>query len=178
MKLLLHICCAPCLIYPLEALGKKGFQVSGYYYNPNISPDEEYLKRKQALVDYSLEQGLEVIYPQYLNSEFVSALNSCVEFPLRCRSCWQLRLMRTALFAREKGMDYFSTTLLVSPYQDHGLLKQIGNEVSLQTGVAFYYEDYRAGFYNARKIAKEKGIYRQKYCGCLYSESEQCKKPS
>ncbi|OPZ95284.1 MAG: hypothetical protein BWY70_02040 [Bacteroidetes bacterium ADurb.Bin408] len=80
--------------------------------------------------------------------------------------------------AREKGMDYFSTTLLVSPYQDHGLLKQIGNEVSLQTGVAFYYEDYRAGFYNARKIAKEKGIYRQKYCGCLYSESEQCKKPS
>ncbi|MCM8779572.1 MAG: epoxyqueuosine reductase QueH [Candidatus Omnitrophica bacterium] len=167
-KLLLHTCCAPCLIYPLERLKAKGFSVTGFFYNPNIHPFSEYKNRKQALE--SLNE--DVVYPEYLPQEFFREINGKEVNPGRCFLCWQLRLKKTAKEARQKGFQGFSTTLLVSPYQDQEALKDIGNKAAKDEGVEFYYEDFRPGFRQAHNKAKEQGIYCQKYCGCIYSEIE------
>lgn len=170
MKLLLHTCCGPCLIYPLEKLIFEGFTVKGFFYNPNIHPYTEYNKRKEAVT--ALGPDIEVIYPQYSPQEFFQAVNLKEELPARCAICWRLRLKKTAETARESGFKYFTTTLLVSPYQDQELLKKIGNEVGKEERIEFYYADFRSGFRQAHNEARVKGIYCQKYCGCVYSEIE------
>lgn len=175
MKLLLHICCAPCLIYPLERLKEKGFSIAGFFYNPNIHPGSEYKRRKQAVEDFSKIANIEVTFPEYNPWEFFRAVNLKETAPQRCSLCWSLRLKRTAQTTKEKGFDSFSTTLLVSPYQEQGLLNKIGNSISEEAGVDFYYEDFRPGFKKAHISAKAQGIYCQKYCGCIYSEVEQCR---
>jgi hypothetical protein len=176
MKLLLHTCCAPCLIYPEKKLKKEGFAVTGFFYNPNIFPPEEYQRRKAALVGFSAgNDTVEVIYPEYIPSQFSYAVKENTERPGRCFLCFSLRLDRTAQFAKEKGFTAFSTTLLVSPYQDQGLIKSIGEQVAREQGIDFYFENFRPGFAQAHKEAKRGKIYCQKYCGCFYSESESCK---
>ncbi len=172
MKLLLHTCCAPCLIYPLEQLKDKGFVVTGFFYNPNIHSFLEYNKRKETLVELNKKTAIDIVYFDYIPSEFFRAINLKENKPQRCAICWRLRLTKTAKAAKEKGFDAFSTTLLVSPYQDHELLKRIGTEISKEFKVIFYYEDFRPGFKKAQEIAKQKGLYRQKYCGCIYSEMD------
>ena len=174
MNVLLHICCAPCLIYPLEKLKQEGFEVAGFFYNPNIHPFAEYTRRKEALM--VLAPGLEIIYPEYSPREFFNAVNLKEEAPERCAICWKARLKKTAQVAKEKGFEYFTTTLLVSPYQDQELLKKIGNDVALEESVKFYYADFRPGFRKAHDEAKAKGVYCQRYCGCIYSEMERSKK--
>lgn len=169
MKLLLHTCCAPCVIYPLERLRGAGFEVSGLFYNPNIHPFIEYHNREQAVQAYAKETGLEIISPEYEPEDFLRAINNKEINPGRCEICWRLRLRKTAEIAREKGFSHFSTTLLVSPYQDQELLKRIGLLVAQELGIDFYYEDFRSGFRKAHDQAKAKGIYCQKYCGCIYS---------
>lgn len=166
---MLHTCCAPCLIYPLQRLREKKFEAEGFFYNPNIHPLSEYNRRKEAVGDFSKEAKVEIIYPENLPQEFFRAVNLKEDKPQRCAACWHLRLEKTAHAAKEKGFDYFSTTLLVSPYQDQGLLKEIGNDIVKETGVGFYYEDFRSGFNKAHDEAKAKGIYCQRYCGCIYS---------
>ena len=177
MEILLHICCAPCLIYPFSRLKDKGFQISGFYYNPNIYPFSEYNRRKEALEVLSQDLQLEVEYPDYRQTDFLLAINNKEQAPQRCAICWRLRLQKTASKAKEKGLEAFSTTLLVSPYQDHEQLKQVGDSIARETGVNFYYEDFRVGFKEAQIEAKHRGLYRQKYCGCNYSCSgiKQCK---
>ncbi|OGX15347.1 MAG: hypothetical protein A2166_04400 [Omnitrophica WOR_2 bacterium RBG_13_41_10] len=175
-KVLLHTCCAPCLIYPLEQLKEKGFRVTGLFYNPNIHPFSEYKNRKEAVEDFSKAGNIEIIYPEYKPEEFFQAVNSKEASLDRCNICWSQRLEKTASLAKEKGFDFFSTTLLVSPYQDQELLKKIGTDISQETQVSFYYEDFRVGFKKAHDEAKAKGIYCQRYCGCIYSELERCKK--
>jgi len=170
MKLLLHTCCAPCLAYPLEVLRNAGFQVTGFFYNPNIHPLAEYLKRKEALA--VLAPGIEMLYPEYSPREFFRAVNLKEEAPERCSICWRQRLKKTAQAAKAAGFEYFTTTLLVSPYQDQELLKKIGNEIAQEEGVEFYYADFRPGFRPAHDAAKAKGVYCQRYCGCIYSEIE------
>ncbi len=172
MRLLLHTCCAPCLIYPLERLKDKGFEVTCFFYNPNIHSFSEYNKRKEALADFSKWNAIDTIYLDYVPSDFFRAINLKEHKPERCAICWRLRLTKTAEFAKEKGFDYFSTTLLVSPYQDHELLKKIGDEIAKERNIIFYYEDFRPGFKKAQETAKQKGMYLQKYCGCIYSETE------
>ena len=172
-KLLLHVCCAPCLIYPLEVLQEEGFSVSGFFYNPNIQPLSEYKSRKQAIADLAV--GIEVDFPQYLPQEFFQAVNAKENSPGRCAICWELRLRKTAKASKEKGCTHFTTTLLVSPYQDQELLKSIGSRVANDEGVEFCYRDFRPGFRKAHDEAKALGIYCQKYCGCLYSEIERSK---
>lgn len=169
MEILLHICCAPCLIYPFSRLKKSGFGISGFYYNPNIYPVEEYQKRKETLMDLNKRFKLEVEYPQYLQADFSQAIDTVGDTQKRCVSCWNLRLQKTARQAKKKNIPAFSTTLLVSPYQDHELLKQIGNKIAAEEGLDFYYEDFRIGFKQAQTEAKNMGLYRQKYCGCRYS---------
>lgn len=175
MRLLLHICCAPCLIYPLERLKGKGVEITGFFYNPNIHSFYEYNKRKEALADFNKENAIDIIYRDYEPSEFFRAINLKENKSERCAICWRLRLAKTAQIAKEKGFDCFSTTLLVSPYQEHELLKKIGDEIAKELKVNFYYEDFRPGFKKAQEIAKQKGLYRQKYCGCIYSEMERHK---
>jgi hypothetical protein len=176
MKLLLHTCCAPCLIYPLEQLNEKGFRVTGLFYNPNIHSFSEYKNRRQAVEDFSQAGNIEVIYPEYKPEEFFQAINLKETSPKRCNICWSLRLKKTARLAKEKEFDSFSTTLLVSPYQDQELLKKIGDDISMQEDMSFYYQDFRPGFKKAHDEARKKGIYCQRYCGCIYSEIERCKK--
>lgn len=175
MKLLLHTCCAPCLIYPLEKLTKDGFGVTALFHNPNIHPFSEYKSREQAVRDYSAKIGLEVIYTQYHPQEFFWAVNMMEEKTERCPICWQKRFKLTAQLAKERGFTHFSSTLLVSPYQDQEMLKEIGFEVAAEEDLEFYYEDFRPGFRKAHDQAKAQGIYCQKYCGCIYSEIERCK---
>jgi len=167
MKLLLHTCCAPCLIYPLEKLSLEGFKVTGFFYNPNIHPFSEYIKRKEAFGALGLD--LEIIYPKYSPSEFFRAVNLKEESPGRCKICWRLRLKQTAQAAKQAGFNHFTTTLLVSPYQDQELLKRIGKQVEEEEGVEFYYADFRPGFRSAHGQARARSIYCQKYCGCIYS---------
>lgn len=176
MKLVLHTCCAPCLIYPLERLEEKSFEVIGFFYNPNIHPVFEYDNRKQAVIDFSKKNNIDVISPEYAPWQFFRVVNLKEDIPGRCSLCWTLRLKTTANLAKDKGIKYFSTTLLVSPYQDQELLKKIGNEIAEKEGLEFYYEDFRKGFHRAHDQAKADGIYCQKYCGCIYSEIERCKK--
>ncbi|MBI4981999.1 MAG: epoxyqueuosine reductase QueH [Candidatus Omnitrophica bacterium] len=168
MKILLHTCCAPCLIYPLEELEKKGFKVAGFFYNPNIHPFSEYKLRKEAFDNLTAE----ILFPAYMPQEFFQAVNLRENAPDRCAICWSLRLDKTAQYAKKNGFDAFTTTLLVSPYQNQELLKEIGEQIAIDRGIEFLYQDFRPGFRKAHDKAKEKGIYCQKYCGCLYSELE------
>lgn len=169
MKLLLHVCCAPCLIYPLEKLEEKGFRVTGFFYNPNIHPFAEYKNRRQAVENFN---SIEVIYPEYNPKDFFRAVNTKEASSQRCSICWHLRLRKAAQTAKEKGFNSFSTTLLVSPYQDQELLREIGRIISEEEGIGFYYEDFRPGFKQAHDAAKAQGIYCQKYCGCIYSNED------
>lgn len=173
---MLHTCCAPCLIYPLEQLKKKRFKVTGLFYNPNISPQDEYNKRLNTLKDYSDGVKFDLIVHKHDCNNYLNLVAENEEKPARCKICWQMRLKEAARFAKDNGFDGFSTTLLVSPYQDQDLLKIAGEETAKDTDIEFYYEDFRPGFSQAQDKAKKLNLYRQKYCGCAYSELERCKK--
>lgn len=177
MKLLLHTCCAPCLIYPAQKLKKDKLDVTAFFYNPNIYFLDEYQKRRMGVVKASSKHKTKVIFSEYIPSEFTNAIQENIQSPGRCQLCWSLRLRKTAQYAKLNGFYGFSTTLLVSPYQDQEAIKKIGNEISGQEGVYFHYEDFRPGFKKAHEEAKKLGIYCQKYCGCSYSVLERCKKP-
>lgn len=176
MRLLLHICCAPCLIHPLESLRAQGNDVDGIFYNPNIHPWQEYKKRLIALQTLSKTYNLKVEIPEYHPEEFFQEVNNHERSPQRCLRCFALRLKKTAMLAKENKMDGFSTTLLVSPYQDHKLLSDLGQEISREQGIHFYYQDFRVGFRWAHQLARNLGVYCQNYCGCIYSEIERFQK--
>ena len=170
MKLLLHICCSPCSIYPLKELSKDADnQVKGLYFNPNIHPEEEYLRRRAAVEEYSKNNHLEVIYSKYNPDLFFKRILKNEEKPERCRICWYMRLEETARFAKANGFDTFSTTLLISPYQEHLIIKDLGFDLAKKHKIAFYYRDFRIGFRDSQNEAREHRLYRQKYCGCRYS---------
>ncbi|MCM8778191.1 MAG: epoxyqueuosine reductase QueH [Candidatus Omnitrophica bacterium] len=171
-KLLLHICCAPCTIYPLSFLKEKGFEVTGFFYNPNIHPEEEFVRRRDALYEFFRREVGEVIYFDYLPEDFFIRIEPELSPAERCPQCWRLRLEKTALYAQEHNFDYFSTTLLVSPYQDQAKLRTLGEELSQKYKVKFFFEDFRTGFREAHRKANEWGLYLQKYCGCVYSKLE------
>ena len=176
MKLLLHICCSPCALYPAKKLlGTKFKEVTGFYYNPNIHPPSEYKKRRDALQDMEEQLNLKVIYPPYEMEEYFKKISSIKNSLERCRLCWELRLLETAKFAKENNFDSFTTTLLISPYQNHELVKEICQKISRENNIDFYYEDFRKGFRESQEEAKKHDIYRQKYCGCLFSELERVK---
>jgi predicted adenine nucleotide alpha hydrolase (AANH) superfamily ATPase len=119
-----------------------------------------------------------VIYPDYQPSQYFQEINLKEKVPERCSLCWTFRLKAVARTAKDKGFDAFSTTLLVSPYQDQDLLRGIGESLEEEENVNFYYADFRPGFHQAHTQAKAGGIYCQKYCGCVFSEQERCRKPA
>jgi len=172
-KLLLHTCCAPCTTYVYQWLTEQKIETRGYFYNPNIRPQEEYERRLLTMEYYSTVVGLKVIYPKEPANEIRGSLLETETFSLRfpivpgdCQTCYRLRLQKTANFAKQQGFTDFSTTLLISPYQDHELLKNLGETIALETGVNFFYHDWRPEFRTGQNMAREMKLYRQKYCGC------------
>jgi predicted adenine nucleotide alpha hydrolase (AANH) superfamily ATPase len=168
MEILLHVCCAPCLIYPLEQL--QGKKITNFYYNPNIHPCDEFIKRKEWVERLSVEGGLDVLTYEYNPDSYLDAV--VFSDKERCYKCYELRLFETARVADMKDVDAFSTTLLSSPHQKHEMIVDIAKKASKKYNIPFFYEDYRKGYKEGLKKAKEMGIYRQKYCGCIYSLKE------
>ncbi len=172
MNILVHICCAPCAIYPVEELKKEGHKFAGFFYNPNIHLYSEFLKRRGEVERHSKEEKYNVIYPDYEAEKYFQYITDNEEHKNRCPVCWWLRLDRCAIFAAENGFEAFTTTLLSSPYQDHEVIKTIGEDIASKAGIRFYYKDFRVGFKDAQSKAKAEGYYIQNYCGCIFSEKE------
>jgi len=145
-----------------------------FWYNPNIHPFTEYRSRRDFLAAYARENQLELITEdEYGLRKFIEGAASVgIAGTGRCLYCYNLRLEKTASLAAEKGYDSFSTSLLTSPYQQHDLIKQAGQESAAKFGVEFFYRDFRPFFREGQKIARDKGTYMQKYCGCIFSEEE------
>lgn len=176
MKLLLHTCCGPCTIYPLQVLTEMDIQVMGFFYRHNIHPYTECLKREDALARYATNQGLKMIWQQDYQLE--SFLQSVVfREKDRCRYCYHARLSAAAKIAKKGKFDAFSSTLLYSRFQNHALIQEIGTAVAKETGIDFFYHDFREGWQQGIEESKALGMYRQSYCGCIYSEKDRYYKP-
>jgi predicted adenine nucleotide alpha hydrolase (AANH) superfamily ATPase len=171
MKILLHICCAPCAIYPLKTLQNEEFDIMGFFYRSNIHPYTECIRREETLKSYSASMGLAVIYQDGYDLEgFIR--NVAFRESNRCYYCYHERLKSTALMAKRGKFDYFSTTLLYSKFQKHDAIKSIGEAVGKSVGVKFHYDDFRKGWKEGVETSKSLKLYRQQYCGCIYSEKE------
>ena len=170
MKLLLHTCCAPCSVYCIKSLRNENIEPTVYWYNPNIHPYMEYKARRDTLKEYTRTIGINAIFEEnYGLREFCK--NVITDLENRCvKYCYRIRLEQTAKYAKENGYDTFSTTLLISPYQNHEALKEIGEELAEKYGIKFLYRDFRQGFREGQNEARELGLYMQKYCGCIFSE--------
>ena len=171
-SLLLHICCAPCAIYPLDTLTKAGFKVEGFFYNPNIQPVSEYLKRKKSVKDFESRFGIKLHFGDYQEQIYLDRTQSAKDKDSRCRDCFSLRLEETYQHALNNKFDFFTTTLLVSPYQDQRKIKEIGDKISSGSDAQFLFCDFRPGFREGHNKARELNFYCQKYCGCLSSLKE------
>lgn len=171
MKLLLHTCCAPCSIYPVRRLREQGFDVMGFFFRSNIHPYTECLRRQQTLADYAARIDLKLIIDGAYDLEGFLR-NIAFRENERCRLCYYERLRTTAITARRGKFASFSTTLLYSKYQKHEAIRNIGEAVAVEVGLPFHYEDYRSGWHEGISISKQTGMYRQQYCGCIYSEKE------
>ena len=173
MRLLLHCCCGPCSLAVIRALLLEGLDegLNCYFYNPNIHPYQEYQARlaawRELINYYKLPASTAPGYPLEQWLQAVSA-----EPATRCTYCYQSRLEQTAVKAVELGCEAFSTTLLISPYQQHQQLREVGEAIAKRQGLRFFYRDWRPHFRAGQAAAREMGLYMQKYCGCIYSEKE------
>lgn len=179
MKLLLHCCCGPCSVAVIRALLLEGQDegLNCYFYNPNIHPYQEFLARlgawRELTAHFKLPASAEEGYP--LEEWLRSVANNPAE---RCEYCYVSRLEQTARKAAELGCDSFSTTLLISPYQQHQRLRELGEDIAKQHGLRFFYRDWRPHFRAGQAAAREMNLYMQKYCGCVYSEKDRYYKES
>jgi predicted adenine nucleotide alpha hydrolase (AANH) superfamily ATPase len=176
-KLLLHICCGPCALYPVSALREEGFDVHGFFYNPNIHPYEEYIRRRDACRDFADAEGLRMIWKDSYDLEKWLRMVVFRE-DIRHFFCYQMRLEQAARYARRGKYDFFSTTLLYSKHQDHEAIKEVGESLGRRYKVSFYYRDFREGWKEGIERSKRMGLYRQQYCGCIYSERDRYKGPA
>ena len=186
-KLLLHTCCAPCSVSCVKNLRSEGIEPDLFWYNPNIHPYTEYQSRRECLREFADNEKLKLVqideyglrlfinevfplvksdYPEYFSAK------SPLKIESRCRHCYKIRLEKTASFASQEGYTAFTTTLLISPYQDHDAIKRIGEETAVKYGVEFFYKDFRPFFREGQDRARAIGMYMQKYCGCILSEEE------
>jgi predicted adenine nucleotide alpha hydrolase (AANH) superfamily ATPase len=171
MKILLHICCAPCAIYPVQELRARGLSVTGLFFNHNIHPYQEYLKRMETVQEYATMVELPVLYhDEYLLEEFLSAV--AARPAERCLYCYRSRLEAAAAEAARLEYDAFTSSLLYSRHQKHDVIRAMGEEIAEKHGVKFYYDDFRRGWNEGINVSKSLGLYRQQYCGCIYSEKE------
>ena len=182
--LLLHSCCAPCSTYVLEYLSKY-FEITIYYYNPNIYPPEEFeyrMEEQKRFIEKFLNNNPDVHPIHFIAGEYESdrfyevskGLENEPERGLRCTECFKLRLTETAKMAADNGFDYFTTTLSISPHKDANLLNSLGEEIAKEYGINYLYSDFKkkGGFLRSTEISKEYNMYRQDYCGCVFSYRE------
>ena len=170
-NLLLHTCCGPCSTYSVKHLREEGLSLTAFWYNPNIHPFTEHQRRLEAMQSFARAVELPLVITE--GYEMIEYFRRVVgREGDRCGECYCLRLSKTAQVARQEGFSAFSTTLLISPYQNHELLREVGETVGREQGMEFYYEDLRPGFTESRRLSHEMELYRQKYCGCVYSEWE------
>jgi epoxyqueuosine reductase len=172
MKILLHICCAPCAVYTIEKLRERYKHIECFFYNPNIHPVSEYEKRKASCLELSRVAGINIIFHKDLHFEDFFRKIAFHEKDTRCGLCWQLRLEETAGYAVKNGFGGFTSTLFISPYQDHERLRYIAKAAQERYSVPFIYEDFRPGFRKSHESSRGMGLYHQKYCGCIYSERD------
>ena len=178
--LLLHSCCAPCSSYVIEYLSKY-FKITVFYYNPNISPDNEYRYRadeqKRLIESMSLENPVEFLEGEYNPADFFEASKGLEDAPeggARCAKCFNLRLSKTAEAAQQGNYDYFTTTLTISPLKNAQLINNIGKELSNKYNVPYLLSDFKKknGYKRSIVLSKEYNLYRQNYCGCIFSKNQ------
>lgn len=182
-KLLLHSCCAPCSSYCLEYLSNY-FRITVFYYNPNIYPEEEYVKRveeqrhfiERLPVKHKID-FVEGVFEKERFYETIKGYENCKEGGERCFLCYELRLAETAKLAKQMGMDYFTTTLSISPLKNSDKLNEIGEKVGSKFGIAHLSSDFKKknGYKRSVELSNEYEMYRQYYCGCIYSKKERDK---
>jgi len=186
MKLLLHTCCGPCASATIPLWTERGVDVTGFFFNPNIHPLLAWRRRLTGAMDVAAATGVQLLQdPEYdpgawfsgvlgngAESRVASLVGGPGAHPARCRKCIGQRLLRAAREAVDRGCDAFSTTLAISPYQDHDSIRETGAEAAAALDIEFLYEDLRPLYGESRRLSREWGIYRQKYCGCLVSEWE------
>ncbi|MBW2965924.1 epoxyqueuosine reductase QueH [Candidatus Woesearchaeota archaeon] len=170
-KLLLHVCCAPCSTHVIEVLNKE-YDLILFFYNPNVEPINEYELRLKAAENYAKEKEIPIIVGDYDNIEFHNAVKgheNDAEGGERCKICFKFRLEKAAQIAKEEEFDLFTTTLSVSPYKNVEIINKIGKEVG---GDIFLESDFKKqnGYKHSLELSKEHNLYRQHYCGCLYSK--------
>jgi predicted adenine nucleotide alpha hydrolase (AANH) superfamily ATPase len=172
-RILLHVCCGPCGTYTIERLREEGLVVTGFWYNPNIHPWQEHQQRRESLSRYAEAVNLPMLWHErYEMPLFLRAVVGHERFRQRCAICYRMRLEKTAQVAARQGFGAFTTTLLISPHQDQELIRRIGEEVAAQYDIEFYFENFRRGWLERGRLTREHDLYRQQYCGCIYSEWE------
>lgn len=174
MNLLLHMCCGPCSCYPVKVLREHGIEPTGYFFNPNIHPYKEWDMRLKAAEEFAARSEMKIITDKhYLLRDFLRRALAAEQVENgRCRMCYTWRLEETARYAAENGFDAFTSTLFYSIYQQHELMKETAEHFARVYGVKFYYEDFRPGWQEGIDMSVELGLYRQPYCGCIFSEEE------
>lgn len=179
-SLLLHSCCAPCSSYVLEYLSRY-FSITVFFFNPNISPEQEFVKRAEEEIrlvkSMTFKNPVKVVVGEYDSDSFekiAEGLENTPEGGERCGKCYRLRLEKTARFAKEKGFDFFTTTLSISPLKNSQVLNKIGKEISENIGVDYFFSDFKKkeGYKRSIELSNQWGLYRQNYCGCVYSKKE------
>jgi len=179
-KLLLHACCAPCSSYVLEYLSKY-FEITIYYYNPNIYPETEYQRRmnelKKFISNYKSINKINLIEEKYDTDDYYKAVKGYEklgERSERCYKCYEFRMRNACKYAKENNFDYFTTTLSISPYKNSNWINEIGSILEKEHDIKYLYADFKKknGYKRSLELSKEYGLYRQDYCGCVYSKQE------
>ena len=177
-KILLHSCCAPCSSYVITFLSNY-FDITILYYNPNIAPKEEYIKRKKeqirlinTLKTNNKLDFLDCDYDNNIYNDLIKGYEECPEGGNRCQLCFNLRLEKTAILAKENNYDYFGSTLTVSPHKNSKLINEIGLNIEKKHNIKWLYSDFKKneGFKQSIELSKKYELYRQDYCGCIYSK--------
>lgn len=172
-KLLLHTCCAPCVTVPIERLGPE-YEITCFFYNPNIHPEDEFRRRLSALRNLANELKINLIVPEYRTDvwfELTRGLENEPERGIRCAICFEMRLQETARLAKEENFDLFTTTLTISPHKNSTLINQIGVELSQEFQIEFLEANFKKkdGYQRSLELSQHFNLYRQNYCGCIFS---------
>lgn len=175
-KVLLHSCCAPCVMVPIERL-KTDYEITCFFYNPNIHPAEEYLKRLAEIQNLTKKLDIQIITPEYDAEHWFDLVKELEDEPeggARCKICFQMRLQETARYASQHRFDLFTTTLTLSPHKNAMLINELGRELGKQFQIGFLAENFKKkdGFKRSRELSDKHDLYRQNYCGCIFSRRE------
>lgn len=172
-KILLHACCAPCAGYVLEQLSLD-FDPVIFYSNPNIHPEDEYIRRRDELIKYAASKNMPFIEDRYNAAEWYASIRGLECEPekgSRCTCCFTMRLQKTASYALKNGFKCFTTTLTISPHKNSQVILEVGQNIAEQNNLYFLAQDFKKkdGYKKAMQIARNENFYRQQYCGCVYS---------